>query len=88
MSGYDGFLDSITKRYNGKLKNTHQLHAMLSLVGSFDEVPFLSGVEKYKSALREIMNKDVFKYGYLTNLIESNKDKIPNYKDSISYPEV
>lgn len=67
VRGYTGFLSSITNNTQGVLKSVHQKHAFLRLIDIHNEHPidhFIGGYTEYNKAIKNVINRDIFKYGY------------------------
>ena len=67
IKGYTGFLISITNNTNGILRSVNQKHAFLRIIDIGSEYPpdkFIGGYVEYDEAINNIINKDIFKYGY------------------------
>lgn len=82
VKGYDSFLNAITKSTKGSLQNIHQKHALLKVLdanNNYEVNSYLSSYEEYDTAILNIINEDIYKYGYPSfykNVINSiNKSK-------------
>lgn len=82
VKGYDGFLKALTKSTKGSLQNIHQKHALLKILDTnnkYNTCSYLSSYEEYDTAILDIINEDIYKYGYPSfykNVTESiNKAK-------------
>lgn len=80
VRGYEKFLEAITSSTNGELRNIHQKHAFLSLMDSkrtYELDSFLSGYDEYDNAINDIIEQDIFKYGYnrFYNAVKTSMDK-------------
>lgn len=67
IKGYTGFLISITNNTSGVLRSLNQKHAFLRIIDIDNEYPsdkFIGGYKEYDDAINNIINKDIFKYGY------------------------
>lgn len=66
VKGYEAFLNAITTSTNGCLKNIHQKHAVLKMLDTDNKYncSYLSSYEEYDNAILNIINEDVYKYGY------------------------
>lgn len=67
IKGYDGFLKALTISTNGALQNIHQKHALLNILdikNKYDNSIYLSSYKDYDNAILDIINQDIYKYGY------------------------
>lgn len=67
VRGYTGFLTSITNNTEGILKSVNQKYAFLRVIDMHNEYPsdhFIGGYTEYNQAIGNIINKNIFKYGY------------------------